>query len=111
VDPASPTFGTLKTVASGVVPAGTAIFPAPINLAVNPAETWALVPYDRDLRRVDLLSGAVSIVVSGAFDGASGVALNGSGAVAYVSDWSDISSPIRLIYSTNVRQERPGEQV
>jgi len=49
------------------------------------------VPYDHDLRRVDLLSGAVSIVVSGAFDGASGVALNGSGTVAYVSDWSDVS--------------------
>jgi DNA-binding beta-propeller fold protein YncE len=92
VDPASPTFGTLETVATGVVPAGTAIFPAPINLAVNPAETWALVPYDHDLRRVDLLSGAVSTVVSGAFDGASGVALDGSGTVAYVSDWSDVSA-------------------
>ena len=76
VDPASPTYGVLETAAVGVVPEGYTSAPT-----VNATETWALVPQQNDLRRVDLTTGAVSTVVSGVFNGGTGITLSGTATV------------------------------
>jgi sugar lactone lactonase YvrE len=85
IDPASPTYGRVSTVAQAVLPEwpGT---PQHHSVAVNPADTWALVPYDDGLRQVDISSGSVRTVVQNAFDRATGIALTSDGGTAYVGD-------------------------
>jgi DNA-binding beta-propeller fold protein YncE len=85
IDPASSTYGQVSTVARAVLPQDPG-GPHHYSVAVNPAETWALVPCDDGLRQVNIASGSVRMVVHNAFDQATGIALTSDGGTAYVGD-------------------------
>jgi sugar lactone lactonase YvrE len=90
VDPASSTYGEVSTVAQAALPEGEYFAPPHYSVAVNSSDTWALVPYDSDLRQVNLSSGSVSTVVESTFNNATGIALTSDGSTAYVGDQEGI---------------------
>ncbi|MFC2043108.1 PKD domain-containing protein [Chloroflexota bacterium] len=90
VDSASPNFGEVSTIAQSALPQEDPDAYQHHSVAVDPTETWALVPYSDGLRQIDLSSGSISTVVENTFTGAIGIALGSDGSTAYIGDQNGI---------------------